>query len=216
MVYLDEPDGAGHRYGPASEQTGRVVHALDSLIGVLMTNIEQSPMAGRVNLIVTSDHGMAEISLDRIVRIDDYLKPSWYERISGNNPASIFTREGCRDSILAALANAEHVSAYRREDIPPRLHYGTNRNIGDVLVIPDCGWQFTNATRSQLGAHGYDPDCLDMHVIFYAAGPDFKQNHRHHEINNTDIYLLLAQLLGIKPEECDGDFERVKGMLRGY
>ena len=214
MAYFEEPDGVGHRYGPASEHTGRVVHALDSLIGVLMRKIEQSSISRRVNLIVTSDHGMAETGIDRMVRIDDYLKTTWYERIAGSNPSSVFTSEGCRDSVLTALANVESISVYRKEDIPPHLNYGANRNIGDVLVIPDCGWQFANATRSQLGGHGYDPECPDMHVIFYACGPDFKRNYLHPMIHITDIYPLLARLLGIKPIPCDGDFERVKSMLK--
>jgi len=213
MLYFEEPDGVGHRYGPVSEQTGGQVHILDSLIGVLITKIEQSQLAGRINLIVTSDHGMAETNIERMVRIDDYLKTTWYERISGSNPSSVFTREDCRDSVLNALANAEHISAYRKEDIPPHLNYGSNRNIGDVLVIPDCGWQFSNATRSQLGGHGYVPECLDMHVIFYACGPDFKRNYRYSVIHNTDVYPLLAHLLGIKPAPSDGDFERIKDMI---
>jgi len=214
MLYFDEPDGTGHRHGPESEQTGRQVQYLDSLIGILMKKIKQSPMSGRVNLIVTSDHGMAETDFERTVRIFDYLKPSWFERIAGSNPSQIFTCEDCRDSVLTALANAEHISAYRKEDMPPHLNYGTNRNIGDVVVIPDCGWQFTNAAHSQLGGHGYASECLDMHVIFYACGPAFKRNYRHTVIHNTDIYPLLAQLLGIKPAPSDGDFERVKSMLK--
>jgi predicted AlkP superfamily pyrophosphatase or phosphodiesterase len=216
MIYFEEPDGVGHRFGPASEQTGRVVHVLDSLIGVLTTKIEQSPVAGRVNLIVTSDHGMAETSIDRMIRIDDHLKPSWYERIVGSAPSSIFTREGYRDSVLIALADVRHIAAYRKEDIPQHLQYGTNRNIGDVVVIPDCGWQFTNATRSQLGGHGFDPTCPDMRVIFYAFGPDFKQNYSHSAFRDVDIYSLLAHLLGVVPAQTDGNFERVRGMLKQY
>ena len=214
MVYFEEPDGAGHRYGPVNEQTGRVVHALDSLIGVLINRIEQLPISGRINFIVTSDHGMAATGIDRIVRIDDYLKPSWYERIIGSAPALIYTREGYRDSVLTALANVPHIAAYRKENIPPHLQYGANRNIGDVVAIPESGWQFTNATPRQLGAHGYDPECPDMHGIFYAFGPDFKQNHRHPIIHITDVYPLLTQLLGIKPASNDGNLERVRGMLR--
>ena len=140
MIYIDEPDGTGHSYGPKSEQTGRMVHGLDSLMGVLMDKIAQSSVAGRVNLIVTSDHGMAEVSADRIVHIDDYLKPAWYERVVGSNPSSVFTRDACRDSVLTALRDVEHISAYRKENIPAHLRYGTNKNIGDVVVIPDCGW----------------------------------------------------------------------------
>ena len=213
-MYIEEPDGTGHQYGPESEQTGQMVHRLDSLIGIMMDKIDRSPVKGRVNLIVTSDHGMAELSVNRMVHIDDYLKPAWYERIVGSNPSSVFTRDACIDSVLAALRGVEHISAYRKENIPTHLRYGANKNIGDVVVIPDCGWQFTFSRKSLLGAHGYDPTHPDMHVPFYACGPDFRKNYRHPEMTNTDVYPLLARLLGITPETSDGDFERVKRMLR--
>jgi hypothetical protein len=51
-------------------------------------------------------------------------------------------------------------------------------------------------------------------VVFYACGPNFKQNYRHPVIHSTDVYPLLARLLGVIPASCDGDLDRVKGMLR--
>ena len=52
-----------------------------------------------------------------------------------------------------------------------------------------------------------------MKVIFRAVGPDFKKGYKSDPFINTDIYVLLAKLLGIKPEDTDGDYNRIKGML---
>ena len=52
-------------------------------MGVLRKKIETLPFAGDVNLIVTSDHGMTDISAERVVNINDYLKPEWCEVVDG-------------------------------------------------------------------------------------------------------------------------------------
>lgn len=213
MLYFPEPDGKGHYFGPKSKDVGNEVHYLDSLMGDLMNKIAALPVASKVNLIVTSDHGMAEISLKRVVRIADYIPSRWVEKIDGANPTSIFTREGYRDSVLFALKNVEHIKAYKKEEIPAELHYGTSDRIGDIVVCPDCGWQFSNNPSRNKGAHGYSPLSPDMQVIFYAYGPDFKKGYESQGFINVDIYPLLAHLLGIKPERIDGDFNRVKDLL---
>ena len=77
MLYFEEPDGTGHHFGPRSLETKRKVEYLDSLVGVLMHKISRLPIADRINLIVTSDHGMTEISDERVVNMHQYLKPEW-------------------------------------------------------------------------------------------------------------------------------------------
>jgi len=213
MLYFSEPDGKGHHFGPRSGEVGNEVHYLDSLMGDLIHKIEKLPIASKVNVIITADHGMAEISPDRFICMKDYLPSRWVEKIDGTNPTSIFTREGCRDSVLMTLRKVSHVKAYKKEEIPASLNYGTSDRIGDVVVCPDCGWQFANTPALIKGAHGYDPNSLDMQVVFYAYGPDFKKNYKSKGFINVDIYPLLAYLLGVNPEKTDGDFNRIKDIL---
>jgi len=213
MLYFSEPDGKGHHFGPRSGEVGNEVHYLDSLMGDLIHKIEKLPIASKVNVIITADHGMAEISPDRFICMKDYLPSRWVEKIDGTNPTSIFTRKGYRDSVLMALRKVNHIKAYKKEEIPASLNYGTSDRIGDVVVCPDCGWQFANTPAPIKGAHGYDPNSLDMQVIFYAYGPDFKKNYKSKGFINVDIYPLLAYLLGVNPEKTDGDFNRIKDIL---
>lgn len=213
-LYMDEPDGAGHRFGPTGKGTELTVNHVDSLIGRLIDGIQALPFAEKVNLIVTADHGMTDISPERFININDYLKPSWYERAVGNNPTSIFAPKQYQDSIRKALAHIDHIKVYPKHKIPKHLNYGSNANIGDLVVIPDCGWQFGFKPSSALGAHGYDPTHPNMQVIFFAIGPNFKQNFRGKTFDNTAIYPLLAHLLGVKPAPSDGKFKQVKSLLK--
>ena len=98
--------------------------------------------------------------------------------------------------------------------MPLNLHYGTNERIGDIVVCPDCGWQFADIPKNGNGAHGYDPAHSNMQVIFRAFGPDFKEKYVSKGFVNTDIYSLLAHLLKIKPEKTDGSLDGVKDLLK--
>lgn len=162
MLYFEEPDGSGHHNGPCSLPTGAVVQHMDSLVGVLRKKIEALPFGGDINLIVTSDHGMTDISPERVVNINDYVKPEWCEVIDGRTPTSIFSKPEYRDSICNALKKAAHIRVWKKEEIPAELHYGSSDRIGDIVVAPELGWQFTDVARDTKGAHGYFPQSPDM------------------------------------------------------
>jgi alkaline phosphatase D len=86
-----------------------------------------------------------------------------------------------------------------------------------LIVVADSAWSVTRNRPSidfSGGTHGYDISNTDIHAIFYAAGPAFKQNYIHPSFQNTNIYSLLAYLLGIKPAETDGNLLEVINMLK--
>lgn len=209
MLYFDEPDETSHNYGPFAPETKAIVHRLDSIVGNMYQQLRALPHGDRINIIVTADHGMEEISNDRFVDWDDYLKPFWYEHIIGTNPTNIYAKEHCVDSIMTALSGVEHISAWRHGEVPEELNYGTSNRCGDVIVAPDLGWQFAATPKNKVGAHGYSPKEKDMQVIFITSGPDFKRDvlSRDVQFQNVDIYPMLAKLLGIKPATTDGEIK---------
>lgn len=215
MVYFDEPDHCGHIFGPHAEETKQTVAHMDSLMSDLWHKLQALSIKDQVNLIVTSDHGMVEISDQRFVCIDDYVKPEWCEKIISTSPTSIFTKAGCRDSVLNALKDVEHISVWKKEEVPAELVYGSSDRLGDIIVAPDLGWQFAHQPRRIHGAHGYSPQCPEMQVMFRAVGPDFKVGYESPKFVNVDVYTLLAHLLGVTPEPTDGQWDRVKGILKG-
>jgi len=215
MIYFDEPDAQAHSYGPDSPQVSRAVEHVDSVIGYLRQEISKLKIGKKVNLIVLADHGMTSISDERNVRPSDYIKPEWYEHLVPGIPAFIFSKPQYRDSIAQALEHVPHVQYYKKEDIPALMQFGTNERVGDILVVPDLGWQFGDVPKHQKGNHGFDPRDKEMNALFRAVGPSFKKGgYKAPQFQNVDIYPLVCHLLGIKPAPNDGKLEHVRGMLK--
>ena len=212
MVYFDEPDWTTHHYGPIAEESEAVIEQLDSLMGILYRGLKELDYG--VNLIVTSDHGMTEISDEKFISIEQTVNPDWVERIVSTNPTSIFCKEGCRDSLFNQLSKVKHISVWRKEEVPAHLNYGTSNHLGDIIVAPDLGWQFATTPRGLNGAHGYDINEPDMQIIFRACGPDFKRGYTlPHSFSNVDLYSILAKLLKIEPAKTDGSLEKVQELF---
>lgn len=212
MVYFDEPDWTTHHYGPVAEESEAVIEQLDSLMGILYRGLKELDYG--VNLIVTSDHGMTEISDEKFISIEQTVNPDWVERIVSTNPTTIFCKEGCRDSLFEQLSKVEHISVWRKEEVPAHLNYGTSNHLGDLIVAPDLGWQFATTPRGLNGAHGYDINEPDMQIIFRACGPDFKRGYTlPHSFRNVDLYSILAELLKIEPAKTDGSLEKVQELF---
>ena len=212
MVYFDEPDWTTHHYGPVAEESEAVIEQLDSLMGILYRGLKELDYG--VNLIVTSDHGMTEISDEKFISIEQTVNPDWVERIVSTNPTSIFCKEGCRDSLFNQLSKVKHISVWRKEEVPAHLNYGSSNHLGDIIVAPDLGWQFATTPRGLNGAHGYDINEPDMQIIFRACGPDFKRGYTlPHSFSNVDLYSILAELLKIEPAKTDGSLEKVQELF---
>jgi predicted AlkP superfamily pyrophosphatase or phosphodiesterase len=217
LLYFDEPDHTGHDYGPVHPETGEVVAYLDSVLSYLRSEISALVYGNRVNLIVLSDHGMASISPDRYVDLQDHLKAHWVERIIGGNPVCLINAaDGYKDSVSAALKGIEGLLAWKKDEIPARLHYGTSERFPDLVVVADSGWSIGNGSDPSVftgGTHGYDNAFTQMHTIFYAAGPDFKSGYLQPPFPNVDVYGIVARLLDLDPAPNDGDISRVSGMF---
>lgn len=205
MAYFEEPDASGHNFGPHSLRVRRAVEQMDSLLGSLWQRIVRTGLSDSVNLVIVSDHGMTWYKPERQIRVSDWLKPTWYRSIEGNLPANIYAEARWQqDSIVNALSDAPHLRAWRKADIPTWLHYQADANIGDVVVLPDEGWLFTDEPTHPAGMHGYDPAYSDMHALFRACGPDIRKGVRLGQFSNTAVYSLVCKLLGIKPAKNDG------------
>ncbi len=217
--YYNEPDSQGHRTGPDSPEIDEKVMEMDALVGVLLERLRELEHYHKINLIVTSDHGMTEVSPERYVDISQYTPRDWYERSHGGNPILHVTpKEGMLDSAYTMLKGVENISVWKKSDVPARLNYGANPRIGELVILADStwslGWGKPRDTYYTGGAHGWDNAKKDMHTIFYAMGPAFKESYQHGPIEVVDLYPLITRIMGLKPAPVDGKLERVKGMLK--
>jgi predicted AlkP superfamily pyrophosphatase or phosphodiesterase len=217
-LYFDEPDLTSHDFGPVSAETGIVVSRLDSMIGAIRLKLSALPYSKKINLIVLSDHGMGPISPDKYVNLREVVPKRMISSITGGNPVyEISPAEGKRDSILYMLHSVKGLKAWKKSDLPPKWHYGTNPRIPEIVVVADSSWSIgvrPGGPSISGGAHGYDNSDSDMFSIFYAAGPSFKRNYKFRELNNVDIYDLICRILRINPAKNDGNPAHIKGMLK--
>lgn len=215
MLYLHEPDHIGHVYGPESDTLKQTVHYLDSLMGILSAKLNQLPIAGRINLIILSDHGMAQLSEEKVIRIDDEINADWFDKIIGGNPNYTFdVKDKYADTAFAVLSSIPHMRVWKKGQLPERLHYGTHERTLDFIAVADSGWSILRkGQRYGAATHGFDNEFKDMLAIFYASGPAFKNNYKMKAFANVNVYPLMAHILGLIPAETDGHIDSVKSML---
>lgn len=225
--YFSDTDDAGHEFGPDAEETKYAVWNVDSYVKRLMDGIEKRGLKDKVNVILVSDHGMTKVDYRNATFLDDYFSLDLAERILWSNEmVHIFPKPGKIDEIHDAIKNLKNVSCWKKEEIPARFRYTGSDRIAPIVCMSAEGWVTTNRQRYNdwmrniadperpRGAHGYDPALESMRAVFMAWGPAFKRGVISDPIENVDVYNLASRILGITPAKNDGDFERVRTMLK--
>ncbi len=69
-IYFSHVDDAGHNHGPAAPETSRAIAQADSLVGLLVDGIAARGLSDRVNILIVSDHGMADLSRERTILLE--------------------------------------------------------------------------------------------------------------------------------------------------
>lgn len=222
--YIEDVNGAGHRFGPNSPEVAAAVRLVDQRIAMILARVRAEAI--EPNLLVVSDHGMTSISIDRVVLIDNTIDRASVQVDAEGSAMSLRSINGDDAAILSAFRDVPHVKAYRSEDLPARLRLAENQRISPIWLVPDEGWQV--ATRSNFerlrknypekgylaGDHGYDPARPNMHGILVAHGPAFRRGAEHEAVENVHLYNLLCAILKLQPAQNDGDDRLVKAFLR--
>ena len=237
MWYIEEPDAIMHRTGPDSPETKAMVEKLDSVLAYFFSKVKSSPVYEKIDFIITADHGMTETSPERVVDLWPHLDRSRVRDIAYGNPIGFDVEEEYLDEAYEALSKLEHITVFKRDEMPAKYHYGSYKaRINNLLVLPDVRWKISyrdpaetprpapkpaDHVRPQAdpnhvqvgGSHGYDPFEKDMSMIFYGSGPHFKKGHTQKSFQNLNIYIILCHLLDIEPAPNDCDWRAVKKMF---
>ena len=229
-LYFSSVDYISHARGVETQAEREAIAKVDSHIGDLMDGLNALGLQGLANIVIVSDHGMTNTSpTDRVVYLDDYIDFSqvYIPELEGPRPghqpfAHIFVEDGASvDDLYDQLAGAHpNFTVYRRETLPESYAMAHPDRTGDLFVLPDLGWLvFGRSVKSAyptppLGMHGYDHSHTDMWGTFIANGPAFPSGRKTDAFENIEIYGLLAHLLDITPSDYDGDFARIRPILK--
>lgn len=215
-LYWEEPDRTGHIFGPDNATAmGKALKEVDDNIGLLMSELKQVGLWGRVNVLVTSDHGMAQCSAQKLIRLDNCLPSDDYELVDLTPVAALIPKKD-PDAVFAKLSKCHaHMTAYLKKTIPDRLHYRNNKRIQPIILIADEGWTIVQRGDKlpRLGDHGYDNSLPSMHPFFAAAGPSFSPGYRLSSLESVDVYPLMCRLLSVPAQPNNGTLSQARCML---
>jgi predicted AlkP superfamily pyrophosphatase or phosphodiesterase len=72
-LYFHHTDSVGHRYGPDSPEIAATVAKVDEAMGRLVDGLHRLKLDDVANLVIVSDHGMVEISTNRVINLGDFV-----------------------------------------------------------------------------------------------------------------------------------------------
>ncbi|KAJ9051619.1 hypothetical protein DSO57_1002753 [Entomophthora muscae] len=140
-AYIPDVDTAGHDFGPNSNETRVAITKVDRALGVLLDGFNSRNLSHIVNVIVVSDHGMAEIVPERVIHLDDFID---MDLIASHHifPYAGLTPKDEKDTdlIYQQLKNASlstNFSVYKKDDIPENFHYGHNARVPPIFCIQE-------------------------------------------------------------------------------
>ena len=219
-LYFSKVDTYGHWYGPESDSVATAVSDVDSWLGYLDEELERINQKEKLDVILVSDHGMIEISDDRVIVLDKLIDLESVEITDWAPVTAIRPNPGKKDDVYDRLKKSEeNYTVYLKEDLPEHYRYKNHRRVQDIVLIAEPGYTVTSRERLAAGeitggTHGYDYRILEMHGVFIARGPSFKDGQKIAGFQNIHLYELMAHLLNIEPAENDGSLDSLRHVLK--
>ena len=180
-------------------------------------------MIDSINVILVSDHGMTDISSDKFVNIEEMLSGYDYEFGGAKTFVMIEPSLSDFDRIYSKLkSNEKHYKVYLKNEVPDYFHFSSHPFISSIVLVAEMGWSLVNnewldglKKNYSKGNHGFDNNHTDMHGIFIAKGPNFREKYTTGTLWNVDINPLLCKIFNIQPKSnIDGKLERIQFILK--
>ncbi|WP_217538744.1 ectonucleotide pyrophosphatase/phosphodiesterase [Stenotrophomonas sp. GbtcB23] len=220
-LYMEQVDKAGHHYGPDSPEYAAAIVQVDTAIGRLLDGLAARGLDDSTNLIVVSDHGMAQVPDGQTIAVEDMVDPAIASNVSTGQSIGFAPLPGKQAAAEAILLGAHaNYDCWTRQTLPARWEYGSNPRIPPIICQMHEGWNALTRERlaerkpGDRGSHGYDNALPSMRAIFIARGPSFKQGATLPGFDNVDLYPLMTRLLGIPAAPNDGNPETLVPALK--
>jgi predicted AlkP superfamily pyrophosphatase or phosphodiesterase len=223
-LYFSEVDGSGHHFGPDAKETEEAVHLVDRAIGKLVQEVNDLGLKN-VNFIFVSDHGMIKVDGGNPLEIPEILlDKDKFDIYNSQTLLRVYVKNSDEvKNVYKKLkaSKTDDYEVYLTKKFPKYLHFGTKddqyNRIGQILLVPKAPKVFLpKGKTTSVGKHGYNPKIVpEMKAIFFAWGPEFKNNLTIKEFGNINVYPLVAEILGLKIDQpIDGKLKVLKKTLK--
>ena len=218
-LYLEQYDVASHAAGMHSAQAMQALATIDAGLARLRAGLQARGLDRTTDLIVLSDHGMADVRGEDIRYLDDLVPDDAILAEYGGQLMGLRAAPGREAEVEAAvLGRHDHYACWRKGETPPGWHFGRNPRIPPIVCQADDGWRvwlhLWPEQPALKGEHGFAPEAPGMRAVFLATGPSFRPRTRLPAFDNVDVYPLLAHLLRIQPSANDGSLSPLLPALR--
>lgn len=151
MMYWNQPDTAGHAYGVMSDQVVKELNMIDDELDRMLSILGEKGMLPHLNIIVTADHGMMNLTTDgeilihaddpgirdNVVRIPDSgIVVHFWTKEGGHHVKSLMQHL----DILSSQAGMSHFDHWIKEEIPSKWHYRNSERIAPVVAVAHPGF----------------------------------------------------------------------------
>jgi predicted AlkP superfamily pyrophosphatase or phosphodiesterase len=219
-VYFEHYDVTAHDAGTRSTLAMEALRRLDSAIARLREGLHARGMLDRTDLIVISDHGMADVPREQRIWLEDVLDPTLYDTEWWGTLLGLHPNPGQTDAVERVfLGRHPHFECWRRDGLPTHWRFGRHPRMPPIVCQVQTGWRVQSKQhrvyeQAVKGEHGFAVDDPSMRAVFVANGPSFKPGTALPAFDNVDLYPLLARLLRVRPAENDGSLSSTEAALR--
>ncbi|WP_339866988.1 ectonucleotide pyrophosphatase/phosphodiesterase [Pseudohongiella nitratireducens] len=228
-VYFEALDSASHGFGVGSDEEAAAASEIDDLVGSLWQGLQQRGVLSQSHIVVVGDHGMTNLSAEKIIYLDDYVDLSaefsqlYSPQLSGDRQgnavyAAFYGEPDNLDSFYESIKDRhEHLSVFRKGEYPDWFHLSHPVREPGLVIMPDNGWLVSKRGVPYYGpraTHGFSPLETDMQATLLGYGPAFAEGKDVPMLHVVDIYSLLVRLMQLSPANNDGNASRVQALLR--
>ncbi|KAK6032646.1 hypothetical protein OSTOST_01172 [Ostertagia ostertagi] len=201
--YIDEPDTTLHKHGFYDGVLRETLAYLDEVFTRLLDDMQKQGLLDQVNIILTADHGHAQIEgIKNILCVSDYVAMDWTRMRVGQNLIYTYDKahaEEIYNNLTKAVKDNDlKIKVYRKSRWYLRnsrtIHFykGMSSRIGEIILEAEIGYEVDfRCTRQGLNekydygkkkvhnaTHGQDPSNLEMYAVLALSGPDIGNNHK--------------------------------------
>jgi predicted AlkP superfamily pyrophosphatase or phosphodiesterase len=198
FLSLVDLDGVAHKYGTSSEQYLKYIDFLDSKISELV-ELYMEINQGYGEVIILSDHGMADVKEGFTLRLEKDIGPAGLETylyfVDSTMMRIWILQDGLSERIESYLKNLIVGQIITKEE---RAKYGLRlKDAGDYFYILNEGYVFAPSFqrhRMDKAMHGYHPRLQSQHGIFLSNEKiDYSQS-----IESVEVFKLLSSFVETK------------------
>jgi alkaline phosphatase D len=223
-LYFNIPDEVAHYNGVTAPATAAAVRHCDAIVGQLMAAIASLPANREATLVIGTDHGMMNVGpMINVGRLMAMYAIHAKQATDGATAYLYLDKGESAARIKAALGKYRYAfDVYEKGHFPTYAHLGLGPRVPDIMlvtkppywivgpeVIPawasflgvNLFWPpiFTPAVGGLKATHGYPPDVVAMHGVFFAWGAGVAKATEIPRLDMIDVHPTVMALLGLKP-----------------